>query len=47
MPEDTRRIRLYEDVCTNRTRHAEVVQVNFDPQQVSYNNLVDVFVSES
>jgi peptide-methionine (S)-S-oxide reductase len=33
----------YQDVCTNRTGHAEVVQVEFDPSQVSYDDLLRVF----
>jgi peptide-methionine (S)-S-oxide reductase len=33
----------YEDVCTDRTGHAEVVQVDYDPAQVSYEQLLDVF----
>ena len=33
----------YKDVCTDRTGHAEVVQVDFDPAQVSYEQLLDVF----
>lgn len=33
----------YNAVCTGRTGHAEVVQVTFDPQQVSYRELLEVF----
>jgi peptide-methionine (S)-S-oxide reductase len=33
----------YEDVCTDETGHAEVVQVEFDPVRVSYEKLLDVF----
>ena len=33
----------YEDVCTDETGHAEVVQVEFDPSVVSYGKLLDVF----
>jgi peptide-methionine (S)-S-oxide reductase len=33
----------YKDVCTDRTGHAEVVQVEFDPSQVSYDQLLEVF----
>jgi peptide-methionine (S)-S-oxide reductase len=36
----------YKDVCTDRTGHAEVVQVTFDPAQVSYEKLLDVFWEE-
>ena len=35
----------YEDVCTDETGHAEVVQVEFDPAVVSYEKLLDVFWS--
>jgi peptide-methionine (S)-S-oxide reductase len=33
----------YHDVCTGETGHAEVVQVEYDSSQVSYENLLDVF----
>ena len=33
----------YEDVCSGTTGHAEVVQVEFDPSQVSDDQLLDAF----
>jgi len=33
----------YQDVCSGRTGHAEVVQVEYDPARVSYERLLDVF----
>jgi peptide-methionine (S)-S-oxide reductase len=33
----------YQQVCTGGTGHAEVVQVDYDPAQVSYEQLLDVF----
>jgi peptide-methionine (S)-S-oxide reductase len=33
----------YQAVCTDRTGHAEVVQVQFDPDQVSYDQLLELF----
>jgi peptide-methionine (S)-S-oxide reductase len=33
----------YKEVCTDTTDHAEVVQVTFDPKQVSYEQLLDTF----
>jgi len=32
-------------VCTGRTGHAEVVQVKFDPRQISYREILEVFFS--
>jgi peptide-methionine (S)-S-oxide reductase len=33
----------YEQVCTDETGHAEVVQVEYDPAEVSYDELLDIF----
>ena len=33
----------YQDVCTDRTGHAEVVQMEYDPSKVSYAELLSVF----
>jgi len=33
----------YQQVCSDRTGHAEVVEVEFDPAQVSFDSLLDVF----
>jgi peptide-methionine (S)-S-oxide reductase len=33
----------YKDVCSGRTGHAEVVEVEYDPSQVSYEELLNVF----
>ncbi len=33
----------YEDVCTNKTGHVEVVKVEFDSSVISYEELLEVF----
>lgn len=33
----------YRDVCTDHTGHAEVVQVEYDPERVSYDQLLQLF----
>ncbi len=33
----------YHDVCTDTTGHAEVVQIEFEPKKVSYQDLLNVF----
>ena len=33
----------YRDVCTGETGHAEVVQITYDPAQISYTELLKVF----
>ena len=33
----------YKDVCSDRTGHAEVVEVTYDPAKVSYDDLLRVF----
>jgi len=35
----------YEDVCTDRTGHAEAIQVKFDPNEISYKKLLELFWS--
>jgi peptide-methionine (S)-S-oxide reductase len=33
----------YEEVCTGDTGHAEVIQIAYDPQQVSYEKILETF----
>ncbi len=33
----------YEQVCTGRTGHTEAIQIEFDPSQVTYKTLMEVF----
>lgn len=33
----------YQDVCTDRTGHAEAVQVEYDPEAVTFDELLDIF----
>ena len=35
----------YQDVCTDKSGHAEAVELEFDPAQVTYDQLLDVFWS--
>ena len=35
----------YRDVCTGQTGHAEMVEVDYDPEKVSYPRLLEVFWS--
>lgn len=33
----------YEDICTGKTGHAEVVRIEYDPEKITYEKIVDLF----
>ena len=33
----------YEQICTGKTGHAEVVQIEYDPEKISYEKIIDLF----
>ena len=33
----------YEQVCTDKTGHAEVIQIEYDPEQINYEQLLETF----
>jgi peptide-methionine (S)-S-oxide reductase len=33
----------YEEVCSGRTGHAEVVRIEYDPERISYEEILDIF----
>ena len=33
----------YEKVCSNQTGHAEVIQITYDPQELNYEQLLEIF----
>ena len=33
----------YDDICTGKTGHAEVIQVEYDPEKISYEQIIDLF----
>lgn len=35
----------YQDVCAGDTGHAEVVQIDYDPERITYEELLDIFWS--
>ncbi|MFC1787262.1 peptide-methionine (S)-S-oxide reductase MsrA [Halobacteriota archaeon] len=35
----------YEQVCTDKTGYAEVVQIEYDPDEITYESLLDIFWS--
>jgi len=38
-------IPTYREVCSGRTGHAEVIQISFDPEQISYETLLEIFMT--
>jgi len=34
----------YEEICSGQSNHAEVLKVDYDEQQISYSELLEVFV---
>ncbi|MCC6509107.1 MAG: peptide-methionine (S)-S-oxide reductase MsrA [Pirellulaceae bacterium] len=40
----TTKMPTYEQVCTGRTGHAEVVQVTYDPSKVTFERLMEIFM---
>ena len=37
------KITTYEEVCTGKTNHAEVVKLEFDPDIITYENIIEFF----
>lgn len=35
----------YEDICTGQSGHAEVVQINFNPEEITYRELLEILFS--
>ncbi len=33
----------YEDVCTDKTGHVEVVEIRYDPKEITYEDLLEIF----
>ena len=33
----------YEDICTGKTGHAEVVQIEYDPEKITFEKIIDLF----